>query len=198
MSVDRERDFRTWAVARREPLRRAAFLMCGDWFLADDLVQDATARVFAAWDKLAERGDPDAYARRIVVNLLIDERRRPWRRREINHDVLPEPRQTPSLSDGLQSDVLAALAKVPPRQRAVLVLRFFEDRSVDDAAAILGCSPGTVKSQTSKGLSNLRAALAERGLDTSPITAMSRCWMTSVLRKRRCSGTVGFETVVGK
>jgi RNA polymerase sigma-70 factor (sigma-E family) len=146
--------------------------MCGDWFLADDLVQDATARVFAVWDRVAERGDPDAYARRIVVNLLIDERRRPWRRREINHEVLPEPRPAPSSSNDLQADLLAALAQVPPRQRAVLVLRFFEDQTVDDAAAILGCSPGTVKSQTSKGLSNLRAALAERGLDASPITAM--------------------------
>lgn len=172
MSVDREQDFRAWAIARREPLRRAAFLMCGDWFLADDLVQDATARVFAVWDKVAERGDPDAYARKVVVNLLIDERRRPWRRREVNHEFLPEPRQEQSSSDGLQSVVLAALARVPPRQRAVLVLRFFEDQSVEGTAAILGCSPGTVKSQTSKGLSNLRAALADLGVDTSPITAM--------------------------
>ena len=172
MSVDRERDFRAWAIARREPLRRAAFLMCGDWFLADDLVQDATARVFAVWDKVAERGDPDAYARKVVVNLLIDERRRPWRRREVNQEILPEPRSAPSSSDDLQSDVLAALAKVPPRQRAVLVLRFFEDETVEGTAEILGCSPGTVKSQTSKGLSNLRTALADLGVDASPITAM--------------------------
>jgi RNA polymerase sigma-70 factor (sigma-E family) len=171
VSEDREHDFRAWAVTRREPLRRAAFLICGDWFLADDLVQDATARVYARWDKVAERGDPDAYARKVVVNLLIDERRRPWRRREINHDELPEPRRVPAASGDLQSDVLAALARVPPRQRAVLVLRFFEDQSVEDTAAILGCSPGTVKSQTSKGLSHLRAALAELGVDDSPITA---------------------------
>jgi RNA polymerase sigma-70 factor (sigma-E family) len=144
--------------------------MCGDWFLADDLVQVATARVFAVWDRVAERGDPDAYARKVVVNLLIDERRRPWRRREVNHEVLPEPRPAASSSDDLQSDVLAALAKVPPRQRAVLVLRFFEDKTVEDVAAILGCSPGTVKSQTSKGLSNLRAALADIGVDASPMT----------------------------
>lgn len=172
MSVDRERDFRAWAVVRREPLRRTAFLMCGDWFLADDLVQDAMSRVFSVWDKVALRGDPDAYARRVVVNLLIDERRRPWRRREINLDVVPEPQTSTPSSDGLQADVLAALAKVPPRQRAVLVLRFFEGQSVEDAATILGCSTGTVKSQTSKGLSNLRAALADLGVDASPVTAM--------------------------
>ena len=172
MAVDRERDFRDWAVVRREPLRRAAFLMCGDWFLADDLVQDAMSRVFAVWDRVAERGDPDAYARRVVVNLLIDQRRRPWRRREINREVLPEPRSAPSSSDDLRSDVLAALGKVPARQRAVLVLRFFEDRSVEDTAGILGCSPGTVKSQTSKGLSNIRAALADLGVDESPISSM--------------------------
>lgn len=165
MAGDRERDFRAWATHRREPLRRVAFLMCGDWFLADDLVQDATARVYAVWDKVIERGDPDAYARKVVVNLLIDERRRPWRRREVQHDVIPEPRPRPVTSDHVQADVLAALAQVPPRQRAVIVLRFFEDRSVDEAAMILGCSPGTVKSQTSKGLSNLRAALAVLGVD---------------------------------
>lgn len=164
-----ERDFRAWASARREPLRRSAFLMCGDWFLADDLVQDALARLFSVWTRVGQRGNPDAYARRVVVNLLIDERRRPWRRREINHDVLPEPGSARRTTSGanLRSDVLAALRKVPIRQRSVLVLRFFEDQSVEDTAAVLGCSSGTVKSQTSKGLANLRAALADLGIDAT-------------------------------
>mgnify|MGYP003514030068 CR=1 FL=1 len=158
---DRDQDFRAWVLSRREPLRRTAYLMCGDWYLADDLVQEATARVYSVWSRVASRGEPDAYARRVVVNLLTDHRRRPARR-ETPTQTLPDTARDdldPAHAGG-RDDVLRALAAVPPRQRAVLVLRFWEDLSVEETAALLGCSTGTVKSQTSRGLDALRAALA--------------------------------------
>jgi RNA polymerase sigma-70 factor (sigma-E family) len=163
---DSDDDFRGWVVARRDPLRRSAFLMCGDWFLADDLVQEAVARVYSVWDRVSLRGNPDAYTRRVVVNLLTDHRRRPWRR-EVTHAAVPEADRSTHESDtngDLQAVLLAALATLPARQRAVLVLRFWEDLSVEQTAAILNCSTGTVKSTSSKALVKLRTALAGTGL----------------------------------
>jgi RNA polymerase sigma-70 factor (sigma-E family) len=161
-------DFRTWVQTQREPLRRTAYLICGDWYLADDLVQEATARVYAAWPRLSSRGEPNAYARRIVVNLVNDYARRPARR-EVAHDYVPEPFVRASLDgspdDSTQAKVLSALGDLPRGQRAVLVLRFWDDQSVEHTAAILGVSVGTVKSQSSRGLTTLRSALADLGVD---------------------------------
>ena len=171
-----ESDFRAWVLARREPLRRSAYLMCGDWFLADDLVQEAVARVYSVWPRVSVRGAPDAYARRIVVNLLVDHKRRPWRR-EVPVDQLPDAvGEATGYAEGLDgTDVVESLAAVPPRQRAALVLRLWEDLSVVETAQILGCSTGTVKSQTSRGLATLRTALAERGITggTAPVKEIS-------------------------
>jgi RNA polymerase sigma-70 factor (sigma-E family) len=167
VNQDSDDDFRGWVLARREPLRRSAFLMCGDWFLADDLVQEAVARVYSVWERVSLRGDPDAYTRRVVVNLLTDHRRRPWRR-EVAHSPLPEADLTTDVdsdSNGdLQAVLLTALASLPARQRAVLVLRFWEDLSLDQTASILNCSTGTVKSTSSKALVKLRTALAGTGV----------------------------------
>ena len=157
-----DEDFKAWVVARREPLRRSAFLMCGDWFLADDLVQEAVGRVYAVWPRVSVRGAPDSYARRVVVNLLVDHRRRALRR-EVPHDELPDRADPTAIDTSARDDVLRALAEVPPRQRAVLVLRFWEDLSVEETASVLSCSSGNVKSQTSRGLANLRAALEAQG-----------------------------------
>ena len=157
-----ESDFRAWVLARREPLRRSAYLMCGDWFLADDLVQEAVGRVYAVWPRVSVRGAPDSYARRVVVNLLVDHRRRAWRR-EVPHDELPDRADPTAIDTSVRDDVMRALAEVPPRQRAVLVLRFWEDLSVEETASVMSCSTGNVKSQTSRGLANLRAALAAQG-----------------------------------
>jgi RNA polymerase sigma-70 factor (sigma-E family) len=165
-------DFLAWVQAQREPLRRTAFLICGDWYLADDLVQEATARVYAKWPRLASRGEPNAYARKIVINLVNDYGRRPARR-EISHEYIPEPfvRAAPdgSADDSVQARVLSALGDLPPGQRAVLVLRFWDDQSLEQTAAILGISVGTVKSQSSRGLTSLRTSLADLELE-SPLT----------------------------
>jgi len=101
VSGGQDPDFRAWASARREPLRRTAYLMCGDWYLADDLVQDAMARRYAVWGRVVRTGDPEGYSRRILLNLPIDERRRPWRRREVHRDTLPDPAPVPDIDDNL-------------------------------------------------------------------------------------------------
>ena len=166
--MDRQADqeFRGWALASRGGLRRTAFLLSGDWFLADDLVQDALIRIYGVWPRVERSGDVGAYARRVLVNLYLDYRRRPWRR-ERPTDQIPD-RATPA-DDGVgdRDKLLAALRQVPPRQRAVLVLRFWEDLSIAQTANTLGTSAGNVKSQTSRGLTALRAALVERGLPTT-------------------------------
>ncbi len=159
-----EEGFRDWIVSRRPELRRTAFLLCGDWFLADDLVQDAAARVYARWPRIAGLESPDAYLRKTLVNLYLDHTRRPARREELVAE-LPD-RAAPAAGDGIdhRDQLLAALRDVPAGQRAVLVLRFWEDLSVEQAAAALGTSTGNVKSQTARGLETLRAACALRGL----------------------------------
>jgi RNA polymerase sigma factor (sigma-70 family) len=121
--------------------------------------------MFAVWDRVTAAGDPDAYARRVLVNLYLDHRRRPWRREE-PREVMPEATAPGAgvVEAGARLELIAALREVPPGQRAVLVLRFWEDLSVEQAAAALNTSEGNVKSQTSRGLVTLREALARRGM----------------------------------
>jgi RNA polymerase sigma-70 factor (sigma-E family) len=159
MSQADESAFRIYAVSRRPALRRTAYLMCGDWHQADDLVQTALTKLFVAWKRVRSDGQPDAYARRILTRCYLDERRRPWRREspvEVLHD---SPAAIRATEDAL--DLRAALDQLPARQRATLVLRFWADASVTDTADALGCSAGTVKSQTARALSTLRALLGD-------------------------------------
>ncbi|RRS01293.1 SigE family RNA polymerase sigma factor [Glycomyces terrestris] len=159
-----EAEFRAFTVAHRSALRRQAYLLCGDWFQADDLVQTALIRLFAAWKRVDPGGAP-AYARRIVINVFFSHRRLAWVRRERASSETPPARpEAPPDDDGRLQEVIDALALLPQRQRATLVLRFCEDLSVEDTAAALGCSAGTVKSQTAKGLKRLREVLAPSAL----------------------------------
>lgn len=165
-----ESDFRGWVAEGRAGLRRTAYLLCGDWYLADDLVQETLARMFSVWERVTRSGPPDAYARKVLLNLALDHRRRPSRR-EVAAAVLPE-RASPEEAayvDGDGPAVIAALQDVPAGQRAVLVLRYWEDRSIEETARLLGTSEGNVKSQSSRGLTALRSALAERGIVTEPM-----------------------------
>ncbi len=162
MRHEAEADFRGWVSEQRPRLRRTAFLLCGDWWLADDLVQDACTRMFSVWDRVRSSGSPDAYARRVLVNLYLDHRRRPSRR-EHPVDAVPDA-PTPGSSPESYDAVVAALRDLAPGQRAVLVLRFWDDLTLEETAAALGASLGTVKSQSSRGIAALRAALEARGL----------------------------------
>jgi len=154
-------EFREWVAGARQGMRQTAFLLSGDWFLADDLVQDALTRLFAVWGRVTSSGDPAAYARRVLLNIYLDHQRRPSRREESRAELpdVPAPDTDPVARDH-RDHLLAALREVPPGQRAVLVLRYWEDLSVEQTAAALSISSGNVKSQSSRGLDNLRVALA--------------------------------------
>ena len=151
-----EDEFRDVFVARAPALRRTAFLLCGDWHQAEDLVQTAFAKLYASWRR-AER--PEAYVHRVLVRAFVDETRRPWRR-ERSYADLPETPVSDAVDD--REVLRAALRQVPPRQRACLVLRYFEDLSVTETARVLGCTEGNVKSQTSRGLDALRVLVPDR------------------------------------
>ena len=151
--------FREYASARRAQLRRTAYLLCGDWYLADDLVQDALARLYVHWRRVRARGEVDAYVRRMLVNGFLAGRRRSWHR-ELAVASLPDTPAPDPIGDGTRELLLRALADLHPSQRAVVVLRYWEDLSVEQTAAVLQCSTGNVKSQASRGLAHLRAALS--------------------------------------
>jgi RNA polymerase sigma-70 factor (sigma-E family) len=162
-----EQEFAEYFAARRDAVRRTAFLLCGDWHRADDLAQTAFVALHRHWRKVRDKQALDAYVRRTLVRAVIDESRRPWRRERFV-DAVPENGGEPAngtdvLGDGVatRQTLLSGLRRVPPRQRAVLVLRFLEGMDVTGAAEVLGCTEGTVKSQTARGLEALRAALGD-------------------------------------
>jgi RNA polymerase sigma-70 factor (sigma-E family) len=157
VSADGRDTFTAWAAARRRALVRSAFLLTGDHGRAEDLVQQALMKVAERWNRLAD-GNPDAYARTIMYRDHVSW----WRRhkhggRGLDDAILSVremPRDGRDLDQGLVLE--QALSRLTPKQRAVLVLRFYEDMSERDTARALGVSPGTVKSQTSAALRNLR------------------------------------------
>ncbi|WBQ06409.1 SigE family RNA polymerase sigma factor [Kribbella sp. CA-293567] len=157
---DRDRDYVEFVEASSTTLRRTAYLVCGDWHRADDVVQDALYKLYLSWSKVDRSGNPLAYARRVVVNAALDIGRRPWRREVPTDRLLERPRtDDPAGAQADRDEVLSALAGLGPRQRACVVLRYYEDLSIEQTAEILDCSPGTVKSQTARGLETLRHAI---------------------------------------
>lgn len=162
-----EQAFAEYFVARRDAVRRSAYLLCGDWHRADDLAQTAFVALHRRWRKIRDRGALDAYVRRTLVRAVIDESRRPWRRERFV-DELPEvahPDGEVGNTVATRAALLDGLKRVPPRQRAVLVLRFLEGLDVAATAEALKCSEGTVKSQTARGLTALREALGDTADD---------------------------------
>lgn len=170
MGPEEEAEFAMYVTARRDRVRRTAYLICGDWHRADDLTQIAFVKLYGAWQGIRNRAALDSFVRSCLVRAAVDESRRPWRR-ERAVEVLPEVPDVTDLS-GLVADravVRQALEEVPPGQRAVLVLRYFEGSSVAEAAQILDCSEGNVKSQTARGLAALKAALIRLGAVQDPL-----------------------------
>lgn len=158
--ADRDRDYVEFVEAAGASLRRTAFLVCGDWHRADDVVQDALYKLYLSWPKVDRTRNPIAYARRVVVNTALDSGRRPWRR-EVPTHVPPDRVRLadPAITVADRDEVLTALSSLAPRQRACVVLRYYEDLSLEQTAEILGCSTGTVKSQAARGLETLRHAI---------------------------------------
>jgi len=161
--TDAEESFRLFVATRSHALGRTAYLLTGDVQLAEDLVQTALYRAAARWERLVTDGHPEAYVRRILVNEHVS-----WWRRHRGREVLAaEPAQLvpgqPSADDDAATrlTVRAALALLTPKQRAVLVLRCFDDLTEVETAATLGCAVGTVKSQTRHALSRLRVLAPE-------------------------------------
>jgi len=154
-------DFESWLVAREPALQRLAHLLTGDVHTAQDLVQTSLAKLYLAWDRLADRDNVDAYARRILLNEHRSAWRRPWRRREVLTDEPPERGSAAEEYDGRREAVWRFVATLPPRQRAVIVLRYYEQLSEVETADVLGISVGTVKSQASRALASLRTHLPE-------------------------------------
>ena len=155
-----------FAEAAAPRLRRAAFLVCGDWHTAEDLAQTALAKVFVSWRKVRRQDAGHAYATRTLVNsYLADHRRR--HNAEIPSDQLPDfPAAVPAPETRMV--VLDALGTLPPRSRAVVVQRYWADLSVDQAADVLGCSPGTVKTLGARALGKLRGVLGDALTDPGP------------------------------
>jgi RNA polymerase sigma-70 factor (sigma-E family) len=156
---EEDASFREFARARTIALRRTAYLLCGDWHLAEDLTQNALIKLYGVWPRMQRSERIDNYTRRVLLRCWLDEQRRPWRRRERRDGVLPEAPASEPGESGLSDVLVRALGKIPPRQRAAVVLRFCADLPVADVATALGCSEGTVKSQTARGLDALRAVI---------------------------------------
>jgi RNA polymerase sigma-70 factor (sigma-E family) len=158
MAVPPDDEFAAYAAASIPSLRRLALLLSRDWHNADDLVQATLAKLCLHWHRASAADSTDAYVRAILVREFVRGRRAAWSRRVSVTDRPPElPATAPDL-DGLL-DLQAALASLAPRQRAVLVLRYYCDLDVNQSAEALGCAPGTVKSQTAKALAALRRIL---------------------------------------
>ena len=157
--MDEREEFHEFAAATQGRLRRSAYLLCGDWHLAEDIVQTAFTKIFRAWRRVRAAELPDAYARQVVYRCYLDMHRKK-RISTVPLDSVAEP-VAEAPSESLRDTVLEALGHLPPGARAVVVLRYWEDLSVEQTAAALGISTGTVKSQASRALGQLRARLGE-------------------------------------
>ncbi|MDQ0377309.1 SigE family RNA polymerase sigma factor [Amycolatopsis thermophila] len=166
-------EFSQYFARNARALRTTAYLLCHDWHRAEDIAQAALLKLYVAWPRLSRHDALDAYARRVVVRTFLADNRRALHRREHLTDTPPEP---PSATgDPDQRVVLAeALSAVPPRQRAVLVLRYYNDLSVEETAHVLRCSTGTVKSQAARGLATLRQRLEVTCATTTSASSSTR------------------------
>jgi RNA polymerase sigma-70 factor (sigma-E family) len=161
--VDRYEGFREFVLARSAALTRTAYLLAGERALAEDLLQTALARTAERWPMVVRGGDPEAYIRRVLYNEFVSGwRRRSRRPAERLTDAPPERPGIDEHDRALQRLALRqALQQLTPSQRAVVVLRFYEDRSEAQTAELLGCSVGTVKSQAHRAISKLRTLAPE-------------------------------------
>jgi RNA polymerase sigma-70 factor (sigma-E family) len=160
--MGRDAEFKAFVASSRGRLLRTARLLAGgDAHWAEDLVQTALTKLYVHWDKVRSEDGPARYTDRILVNVFLDERRRLWRHRETSTAEFrdADPVREPDQADRLT--VLAALAALPKGQRATVVLRYFRDLDVATVAQLMGCSEGTVKSQTARGLAAMRNLIAE-------------------------------------
>jgi RNA polymerase sigma-70 factor (sigma-E family) len=151
-------EYLAYVQGRITGLRRSAYLLSGDAHAADDMVQETLTKLYVRWPRIQQVDNLDAYVNTMLVRVFLDDRRRGWWKVALP-GRLPEPEPVVAGPAEDPHVVRAALAQLPPRQQAVLVLRFLCDQPVKDVAQLLRCSEGTVKSQTAHGLSRLRKLL---------------------------------------
>jgi RNA polymerase sigma-70 factor (sigma-E family) len=156
-AVSSDEEFREFASARAGQLFRIAYLVCGDWHEAEDLVQTTLAKLFVAWHRVQRTDSPDAYARKVLMNSYLSQRRLK-RSAEMPVADPGNPTATPDDAD-LRLTLVAALRTLPARSRAVVVLRYVDDHSIDSVSQALGISPAAVKSLNSRALGQLRELL---------------------------------------
>ncbi|WP_307814252.1 SigE family RNA polymerase sigma factor [Nocardioides baculatus] len=153
----KDADFSAYMAARQPALYRTAYLLAGDHASAEDLLQNAFAKLYLSWDKIRDHGALDGYVRRVMVNENNSLWRRAWKRREHSTDTMPETGAHDTYDDGMGGALWSYVQTLPPKQRAVIVLRYYEQLSEAEIADVLGISAGTVKSQASRALAGLRA-----------------------------------------
>ncbi|MFF0886870.1 SigE family RNA polymerase sigma factor [Streptomyces sp. NPDC003456] len=158
MQAEQEDRFQEFVRARWSHLVRTAYLLTGDVHHAEDLTQTALAKAYRSWRRISRADNPEAYVRRMLVSCNSDR----FRKRRVTESLTAAPPETAGRDESAgrveeRGSLLAGLARLPARQRAVVVLRYWEDLSEAEVAEVLGCSTGTVKSQASKGLAKLRA-----------------------------------------
>ena len=161
--MDVDRDFAEFVTARWSALYRLAYLLTASPAAADDLLQTTLEKAYVRWARIGGMEHGEAYVRRMVANTYLSGRRRAWTREE-PRERIPEAATSiegPLIDRALLWPLVCAL---PPRQRAVIVLRYYEDLSEAEIAATLGCAPGTVKSMSSAAMRALRRALAAAGV----------------------------------
>jgi RNA polymerase sigma-70 factor (sigma-E family) len=173
-SVEKDAEFAEYMAARQPSLLRTAYLLSGDRHTAEDLVQTALAKLYLSWDKVQNRELVDGYVRRILVNENNSMWRRAWKRREVSTDEVPERTTDLDTADhgerAARSTALWDFVQTLPRkQRAVIVLRYYEELSEAEIADVLGISVGTVKSQASRALASMRTRV-----DTEPMLSHDR------------------------
>jgi RNA polymerase sigma-70 factor (sigma-E family) len=161
-----EDEFRAYVLRSRGSLLRTATLLAfGNAHEAEDLVQTVLMRMYVKWPRI--RSDTrEAYARKLLVNAHLDERRRPHVRHEQNHAEVPDVAVEAAAPSDTEAAVFRVLAELPPRMRAAVILRHLHRASVAETADALGCTEGTVKSQTARGLAQLRATLTQLSTKT--------------------------------
>jgi len=158
---ERDDEFAAYMAARQPSLLRTAYLLTGDRHAAEDLVQTAFAKLYLAWDKVERREAIDGYVRRILVNEHTSLWRRGWKRNEVAAGDPPEQDVRDRHDEGDVAAVWAFVQTLPRKQRAVIVLRYYEDLSEAETARVLGISVGTVKSQASRALAAMRSRVAD-------------------------------------
>jgi RNA polymerase sigma-70 factor (sigma-E family) len=167
-----EEEFSAFVAERAHALLKTAYALTGDRHAAEDLVQSALAKAFARWRRIEE---PEPYLRRMIYNDFVSAWRSPRRRAEVSVAELPEPAGGPAAEPdpALRLLLRDALRRLPPRQRAVLILRYFEDLTVEETAAVLSCRPGTVASQAARALMKLRAMVPQLDWSGDPVGGRS-------------------------